>query len=81
MWTKVTLFHKRSRVAKKNRSMELGGGSAVHNLTVAHKAINVYNIYMKPKGNAIDAMAQSHSWGGSLGRVRTRRTGESAESK
>ena len=62
------MFHKGSNVAKKMdpRIQELRD-SQYRGSTVAYKENNVYNIYMKPKGNNIDAMplsGESESAGG-----------------
>ena len=39
--------------------------SQYHGCTVAYKENNVYNIYMKPRGNKTDAMPLSESSEGS----------------
>ena len=60
MVTKV-MFHKGSNVAKKIDAWiqkELRD-SQYRGCTVAYKENNVYNIYMKPRGNKIDAMPLS----------------------
>ena len=61
------MFHKGSNVAKKGRSIreidariqEEWRDSQYRGCTVAYKENNVYNIYMKPRGNKIDAMPLS----------------------
>ena len=79
------MFHKGSNVAKKIDAWiqkELRD-SQYRGCTIAYKENNVYNIYMKPRGNKIDAMPVSEdsdnrsSGEGVAGRVRTRKTGES----
>ena len=74
------MFHKGSNVAKKIDAWiqkELRD-SQYRGCTVAYKENNVYNIYMKPRGNKIDAMPLSgDSESGVAGRVRTCKTGES----
>ena len=74
------MFHKGSNVAKKIDTWiqkELRD-SQYRGCTVAYKENNVYNIYMKPRENKIDAMhcleIQNR---GVAGRVRTCKTGES----
>ena len=55
------MFHQGSNVAKKNHAWiqkELRD-SQYRGCTVAYKENNVYNIYMKPRGNIIDAMPLS----------------------
>ena len=55
------MFHKGSNVAKKIDAWiqkELRD-SQYRGCTVAYKENNVYNIYMKPRGNKIDAMSLS----------------------
>ena len=61
MKNKGYMFHKGSNVAKKIDAWiqkELRD-SQHRGCTVAYKENNVYNIYMKPKGNKIDAMPLS----------------------
>ena len=74
------MFHKGSNVAKKIDAWiqkELRD-SQYRGCTVACKENNVYNIYMKPRGNKIDGMPLSgDSESGVAGRVRTCKTGES----
>ena len=75
------MFHKGSNVAKKidawiqkeMRDSQYYGG------TVAYKENNVYNIYLKPKGNKTDAtpLSDDSDNRGVAGRVRTRKIGES----
>ena len=74
------MFHKGSNVAKKidawiQKEMR---DSQYHGCRVPHEENNVYNIYMKPKGNDIDAMPLSDDSvvGWAPGRVRARKTGE-----
>ena len=55
------MFHKGSNVAKKidawiQKEMR---DSQYYGCTVAYKENNVYNIYMKPRGNKTDAMPLS----------------------
>ena len=78
------MFHKGSNVAKKvdawiQKEMR---DSQYYGCTVAYKENNVYNIYLKPRGNKTDAMplsedSDSRSSGGVAGRIRTRKTGKS----
>ena len=78
------MFHKGSNVAKKMDAWvqkELRD-SQYRGCTVAYKENNVYNIYMKPRGNEIDAMPLSgDSESGVAGWVRTCKTGESISSR
>ena len=64
---KIFLFHMCSTVAKKieGRIQKEMTDSQHHRCTVAYKEHNVYNIYMKPNGNEIDAMLLSQSSDGS----------------
>ena len=74
MVTKRYMFRKGSNVAKKIDAWiqkELRD-SQYRGCTVAYKENNVYNIYMKPRKNKIDAMPLSgDSESGACGRVRT----------
>ena len=66
------MFHKGSNVAKKMDAwvQELRD-SLYRGRTVAYKENNVYNIYMKPRGNKTDAMPLSESSGGVTARSRS----------
>ena len=58
---KGNMFHKGSNVAKKIDAwiQEELRDSQYRGCTVAYKENNVYNIFMKPRGNKIDAMPLS----------------------
>ena len=62
---KVYLFHRGSNVAKKVEAWIQKDirSSQYHVCTVAYKENNVYNIYMKPRGNKTDSMPLSQSSG------------------
>ena len=77
-WSYCHVCPQRLGCCEENRSMIQKEmiDSQYNGCTIAYKENNVYNIYMKPRGNKTDAM-HCLSPRGVPGRVRTRKTGKS----